>query len=177
MAPRSVRLTSPERVLLPHDGTTKQDLFDYYRSVGPVLCRTCATGRSRQSSQLVELELLRNVADVLVARVLELELNGALSNPRLRVELPPLKALLARVGKQASTADTSRLLGRRQGAVLEAATAVLRRSEKPLRARDVHAAVEAMLGVTVPPSSVNEPLSTHAREGDLRFRRVGYGMY
>ena len=61
--------------------------------------------------------------------------------------------------------------------MLEAATAVLRCSEKPLRTRDVRAAVEVMLGVAVPSSSVNEALSTHAREGDLRFRRVAYGMY
>ena len=37
MAPRSVRLTSPERVLFPDDGITKQDLFEYYRAIAPVL--------------------------------------------------------------------------------------------------------------------------------------------
>ena len=37
MAPRSVRLTSPERVLFPDVGITKQDLFEYYRQVAPVL--------------------------------------------------------------------------------------------------------------------------------------------
>jgi len=35
--PRSVRLTSPERVLFPDEGITKQDLFEYYRAIAPVL--------------------------------------------------------------------------------------------------------------------------------------------
>jgi bifunctional non-homologous end joining protein LigD len=34
---RTVRLTSAERVLFPHDGVTKGDLFDYYRAVAPAL--------------------------------------------------------------------------------------------------------------------------------------------
>ena len=46
-ASRSVRLTSPERVLFPDDGLTKEDLFEYYRAIAPVLVRTSATGRSR----------------------------------------------------------------------------------------------------------------------------------
>ena len=37
MAPRSVRLSSPERVLFPDEGITKQDLFEYYRAIAPVL--------------------------------------------------------------------------------------------------------------------------------------------
>ena len=34
---RRVRLTNPERVLFPGDGVTKGDVFDYYRSIAPVL--------------------------------------------------------------------------------------------------------------------------------------------
>ena len=37
VAPRSVRLSSPERVLFPDVGITKQDLFEYYRAIAPVL--------------------------------------------------------------------------------------------------------------------------------------------
>ena len=37
MAPRTVRLSSPERVLFPDVGITKQDLFEYYRAIAPVL--------------------------------------------------------------------------------------------------------------------------------------------
>src|SRR5438094_1165732 len=32
---RTVKLTSPDRVLFPEDGVTKGDVFDYYRRVGP----------------------------------------------------------------------------------------------------------------------------------------------
>jgi bifunctional non-homologous end joining protein LigD len=32
---RTVKLTSPDRVLYPDDGITKGDLFEYYRQVGP----------------------------------------------------------------------------------------------------------------------------------------------
>jgi bifunctional non-homologous end joining protein LigD len=37
VAPRSVRLSSPERVLFPDEGITKRDLFEYYRAIAPVL--------------------------------------------------------------------------------------------------------------------------------------------
>ena len=37
VAPQSVRLTSPERVLFPDEGFTKQDLFEYYGAIAPVL--------------------------------------------------------------------------------------------------------------------------------------------
>ena len=37
MATRAVRLSSPDRVLFPDDGITKQDLFEYYRAIAPVL--------------------------------------------------------------------------------------------------------------------------------------------
>ena len=37
MTPRSVRLSSPERVLFPDEGITKQDVFEYYRAIAPVL--------------------------------------------------------------------------------------------------------------------------------------------
>src|SRR5688572_16408068 len=33
VAPRSVRLSSPERVLFPDEGITKRDLFEYYRTI------------------------------------------------------------------------------------------------------------------------------------------------
>jgi bifunctional non-homologous end joining protein LigD len=34
---RTVKLTSPDRVLYPDDGITKGDLFEYYRQVGPAV--------------------------------------------------------------------------------------------------------------------------------------------
>ena len=61
--------------------------------------------------------------------------------------------------------------------MLEAVTEVLRLANEPMRARDVRAAVETALGAAIPASSVREALSMHAREGDLRFRRVAFGLY
>ena len=37
MPPRTVRLTSQDRVLFPDEGIAKQDLFEYYRAIAPVL--------------------------------------------------------------------------------------------------------------------------------------------
>jgi bifunctional non-homologous end joining protein LigD len=34
---RTVKLTSADRVLYPHDGITKGDLFEYYKQVGPAI--------------------------------------------------------------------------------------------------------------------------------------------
>src|SRR6266568_5169514 len=34
---RTVRLSSPDRVLFPEDGITKGDLFEYYKQVGPTI--------------------------------------------------------------------------------------------------------------------------------------------
>ena len=44
MAPRSVRLSSAERVLFPDEGITKEDLFEYYRAIAPVLVRHLRNG-------------------------------------------------------------------------------------------------------------------------------------
>src|SRR5438094_10516072 len=35
--PKTVKLSSPDRVLFPEDGITKGDLFEYYRRVGPAI--------------------------------------------------------------------------------------------------------------------------------------------
>ena len=104
-----------------------------------------------------------------------MELNGALSNPRLQVELPPLTGLSSTSTKPMTAAR--RPLGARQGAVLGAITEVLRNSPAPLRARDIWRAAEAVLGLPIPKSSAYEALATHARTKDRRFQRVGYGLY
>jgi hypothetical protein len=45
------------------------------------------------------------------------------------------------------------------------------------RARDVHAAVEALLGESMPLSSVKNCLARNARGEDASFERVGRGRY
>lgn len=108
----------------------------------------------------------------------KMELSGALWNLYNQGPLPRLaalhKRLLARVPE---TEVVARPLRRRQGALLDAVTAVLERAGSPLRVRDVHAAVEELYGERVPFSSVNEALSSHANSDEGRFRRVRYGTY
>jgi hypothetical protein len=107
-----------------------------------------------------------------------MELSGALLNPRLQVELPRLARLREELaGRDTAERPALRALRRRQGSVLDAVTTVLERAGRPLRVRDVHAAVEEWLGAPIPFSSVNEALSTHTVREDGRFRRVRYGVY
>jgi hypothetical protein len=46
-----------------------------------------------------------------------------------------------------------------------------------MRVRDIHAAVEDLLGITVSVSSVNCCLSTNVKGHRPRFVRLGYGKY
>src|SRR5436190_21294780 len=107
-----------------------------------------------------------------------MELNGALSNPRLQVELPHLKTLLQQIGAQQQRENRQpRPLGLRQGAVLGAVISVLQRAGNPMCVREIRDAVEALLCAPIPASSVKEALSAHARERGSRFRRVSHGVY
>jgi hypothetical protein len=62
-------------------------------------------------------------------------------------------------------------------AVIDTITAVLVHAEKPLRARDIHAAAEELLGWPIKRSSVKATLAAHASGPLPRFERVGYGRY
>jgi len=98
--------------------------------------------------------------------------------PYVQGRLPKLAALHQRLlARVPETEVVARPLRRRQGALLDAVTAVLERAGSPLRVREVHAAVEELHGERVPFSSVNEALSTHVRGDGARFRRVRYGTY
>ena len=107
-----------------------------------------------------------------------MELSGALWNLYNQGPLPRLAALHARLlARISGTEVVGRPLRRRQGALLDAVTTVLERASRPLRVREVHAAVEELYGQPVPFSSVNEALSSHANGDGGRFRRVRYGTY
>jgi hypothetical protein len=107
-----------------------------------------------------------------------MELNGALWNPELRGRLAKLAALLQQLAvREPSDVVATRPLRRRQGAVLEAVTAIVEQVGGPMRVREVHAAAEQLFREAVPLSSVSEALSTHAIGSDQRFRRVRYGIY
>src|SRR5712692_9529343 len=80
----------------------------------------------------------------------QMELSGALLNPRLQVELPRLARLRERLAERDAALPAGRTLCRRQGSVLDVVTAVLERAGKPLRVRDIHADVEEVLGGPIP---------------------------
>jgi hypothetical protein len=59
----------------------------------------------------------------------------------------------------------------------KAITTVLASAGEELRARDIHAAVEVLLGQTVTASSVKNCLAVNCRGDDAPFERVGHGRY
>jgi len=61
--------------------------------------------------------------------------------------------------------------------VLEAVVRVLAERKEPMRARDVHGAVEALLGEPVRWGSVKKCLSSNVAGNSPRFVRVARGRY
>jgi hypothetical protein len=66
---------------------------------------------------------------------------------------------------------------RRPGWVLEAIVQVLADQREPMRAKDIHAAVEALVGESVPPSSVKGGLAKNVEGSSAQFVRVARGRY
>ena len=61
--------------------------------------------------------------------------------------------------------------------MLETVTFVLELAGRPMRAREIHAAANELLGRPLHWSSVKGILSAYALGGDRRFRRVRRGVY
>ena len=116
-----------------------------------------------------------------VLSLLAVELNGALSNPLVRgkpLELGRLAALKRKLlARETPQEGSPRRLARRQGSVLAALTRVLELAGKPMEVSEIHRAVEHILDVQVPQSTVKDALSAHTVGGDRRFRRIRYGIY
>jgi len=70
-----------------------------------------------------------------------------------------------------------RPLPARIGAVIDTITAVLELADQPMRACDVHAAAEKLLGREIKWSSAKATLAAHASGHDPDSKRVGYGRY
>jgi hypothetical protein len=106
-------------------------------------------------------------------------LAGLLSNPT-----GPLKVLLEgppqppRRRGQASRAGRSiAAQHRRVGWIVEAIVRVLADRQKPMQAKEIHEAVEALLGRPVCWSSVKAALAANASGPSPRFARVARGRY
>ena len=107
-----------------------------------------------------------------------MELNGALSNPRLGVELSRLSAARARLlCKAAANHLKPRPVPARPAPVLETITRVLRRENRPMRTREIHEAAERLLGEPLLWKSVKGTLSNYSHGPAPRFIRLGRGVY
>ena len=108
------------------------------------------------------------------------ELLGHYSNHDLQGSLGRLAGKLAAV--RASRGPRRRPESRRQrvrrpGWVLKAIVQVLADRQEPMRAKDIHAAVEALVGEQVPRSSVKGALATNVSGSSRRLIRMARGRY
>src|SRR5713101_1081420 len=107
-----------------------------------------------------------------------MELNGACSNPRLQVELPRLAPMRARLrGLALLDPKLPQSPPPRIGGVIDTITAVLELVDQSMRARDIHAVAEELLGEPIKWSSVKATLAAQASRPQGRFRRTGHGRY
>ncbi len=109
-----------------------------------------------------------------------MDLIGVLSNHELQGSLGRLAGKLAVV--RAGSGPRWPAVARRQrphrpGWVLKAVVQVLADRDEPMRAKDIHAAVEASLGVLVAESSVKAALAANVSGASPRFVRVARGRY
>ncbi len=109
-----------------------------------------------------------------------MDLIGVLSNHDPQGSLGRLAKKLRAVrasGEPRRQAATCRQRPRRPGWVLTAVVRVLADRGEPMRAKDIHAAVEASLGAPVAWSSVKAALAANISGTSPRFVRVARGRY
>ena len=107
-----------------------------------------------------------------------MELNGARSNPRAGVELFRVGALHDELLCRASIDPREpRPAPTKVSPVLETVTLVLERAGKPMRAREIHAAAEDLVGESLLGTSVKAALAAGVSGPRPRFRRVRHGVY
>jgi hypothetical protein len=82
-----------------------------------------------------------------------------------------------RAGGDQRQAVVCRQRPRRPGWVLKAVVQVLADREEPMRAKDIHAAVEALVGEPVAWSSIKGALADHVSGSARRFVRIARGRY
>jgi hypothetical protein len=109
-----------------------------------------------------------------------MDLIGVLSNHDLQRSLARLTEKLAAVranGALPRVVPSQRRRSRRPGRVVGALVQVLGGRGEPMWAREIHAAVEAMLGEAVAWSSVKGALASNVSGSSPRFVRVARGRY
>lgn len=108
-----------------------------------------------------------------------MELMGAYLNPEIQGRLRHLAEKLDQLAASDAAPRPSGRAGRklRNGLVPRAIEKVLSEADGPMRVRDIHAAVEDMLGSAVPFPSVNCWLSKGVQGDRPRLARLGHGRY
>lgn len=108
------------------------------------------------------------------------ELVGALGNQETRSGLARLVKKLAAVrasGEPRQQPVACRQRSRRPGWVLAAVVQVLADRKEPMRAKDIHTAVEALVEEPVAWSSIKGALADHVAGPSPRFVRIARGRY
>jgi len=107
-----------------------------------------------------------------------MELGGALSNPQVAVELSGPSAIHERLLRTAAANPRQpRSSSIHPSPVLETITCVLERSDRPMRACEIHTAAEQLFGQPLRWTSLKGALAEHASSPERRFRRVRRGVY
>lgn len=108
-----------------------------------------------------------------------MELAGGLSNQELQERLRRVVKKLAavRVKGKVRERPSCRHRPRRPGWVVNAIERVLTYRGEPMRAKDIHVAVEVLVGEPVAWSSVKQALASHVSGPSRRFVRIARGRY
>jgi hypothetical protein len=107
-----------------------------------------------------------------------MEIFGALSNPEIHERLRRLARKLEQIeAGLAAPRPTTPARSVRVGAVPKAIMRVLSASVEPMRMRDIHTEVEALIGQQVSRSSVKNWLASHVRGEHAPLVRLGRGRY
>jgi hypothetical protein len=106
-------------------------------------------------------------------------LHGAYSNPGLRARLRRLSEKLDGLAASDAPRSPSHRQDRRlrNGLLADAIGRILIEAVEPMRARDIHAAVEDRLGYPVSFSSIKNWLATQVRGEHAPLVRLGRGRY
>ena len=104
-----------------------------------------------------------------------MEENGARLNRRRLSDAYRLACALANRCRPEPQAQSQ--IRPRAGAIQEAVIQVLASAERPLRAREIHAAAEELAGTALSWNTVKDCLHKHARRPDSLIQRVGHGSY
>ena len=105
-----------------------------------------------------------------------MELNGALSNPRVVLEIQRTAELRQNLLGRSTARPVPDAVTARPGAVSDVVVTVLALAGRPMRACEVHRACEELTGGVVRWGTVKNVLSSSAARHGM-IRRLSYGTY